>query len=145
MEEKNTADSTEKASEQINVTEPEKTKEKKRKLFHANLSKTKLFNNYIKNKDKESLEYFKDFLTQYRKNKKKVNLEYDLDSVKEKFLIHPVLSTLNIKFDNILDLQKAIWEKYPEDKKNERIFENDVELKESDFTVKIDKIYLFNE
>ena len=123
----------------------EKTKEKKRKLFYANLSKTKLFNNYIKNKDKESLEYFKDFLTQYRKNKKKVNLEYDLDSVKEKFLIHPVLSTLNIKFDNILDLQKAIWEKYPEDKKNERIFENDVELKESDFTVTNDKIYLFND
>ena len=36
-------------------TKKEKTKEKKRKLFYANLSKTKLFNNYIKNKDKESL------------------------------------------------------------------------------------------
>ena len=122
----------------------EKTKEKKRKTFYSHLSKTKLYDNYIKNQYDESVKFFQEFLNTKRKDKK-AKLNYDFNIIKEKYLINPVFSSIKEKFENIKDLQKFIREIYPEDKITERIFENDIELKEKDFQINNDKIYLFNE
>ena len=123
----------------------EKTKEKKRKLFYYNLSKTKLFENYIKNKDSKSLEYFRELLDFRRKNKKKGNINYDFNKVNKNYLINPYFSSIKANIENIKDLQKFIKEKYPEDKKSSIIFENNVDLKINDFQINNDKIYLFDE
>ena len=122
-----------------------KTKEKKRKLFYSNLAKTKIFNNYIKNQYNENLQYFQDFMNSQGKNKKKVKLNYDLNKINEKYLINPYFSSINEKVENIKELQKLIRDKFPEDKVDKRIFENDIELKEKDFQIYNDKIYLINE
>ena len=123
----------------------EKTKEKKRKLFYSNLAKTKIYNNYIKNQYNEHLQYFHEFLDSLKKNKKKAKLNYDLNVIKEKYLINAYFSSINEKVENIKELQKVIREKFPEDKIDRRIFENDIELKEKDFKINNDKIYLLNE
>ena len=123
----------------------EKTKEKKRKLFYSNLAKTKIYNNYIKNQYNEHLQYFHEFLDSQKKNKKKAKLNYDLNVIKEKYLINAYFSSINEKVENIKELQKVIREKFPEDKIDRRIFENDIELKEKDFKINNDKIYLLND
>ena len=123
----------------------EKTKEKKRKLFYSNLAKTKIYNNYIKNQNNENLQYFHEFLDLQKNNKKKAKLNYDLNVIKEKYFINAYFSSINEKVKNIKELQKVIREKFPEDKIDRRIFENDIELKEKDFQINNDKIYLLNE
>ena len=123
-----------------------KTKGKKKKLFYLNLSKTKIFDNYIKNKGSEQLEYFEKIIVPYKNKKKKdKNHELELNQGNVKFFINPRFSSINNNFENVKDLQNTIKDMYPEDKTNNKIFENDVELKDSDFLVNNDKIYLFDE
>ena len=123
-----------------------KTKEKKRKLFYLNLSKTKIFDNYIKNRGSEKLDYFESMIIPYKiKKKKDKNYRLDLIQGNEKFFINPKFSSIKNKFENIKDLQDTIKDMYPEDKNNNKIFENDVELQDSDFLVNNDNIYLFDE
>ena len=123
-----------------------KTKEKKRKLFYKNLSKTKIYDNYIKNRGSEKLDYFENIIIPYKNVKKKdKNNYFELNQGNEKFNINPKFSSINNNFQSIKDLQNTIKDMYPEDKTNNRIFENDVELKDSDFLVNNDKLYLFDE
>ena len=59
-------------------------------------------------------------------------------------MIYPFFSSIESKVKNIEDYKKIIREKYPENKINDeiKIFENDIELKEKDFLMDNDKIYL---
>ena len=123
----------------------EKTKEKRRKPFYFHLGKTRLYDNYVKNKDSENLEYFKDMFFPDKKNKKKNNTIIDFESVKNKYHLNPYFSTMEEEVSNVQDFQKMIREKYKEDKINKNIFESDIELKESDFKINNDKILLIDE
>ena len=143
----------------------EKTKEKKRKPFYLNLSRTYLYKNFIKknpnlnidkteiiNKTKTFIEvntknnqYFEDILFINKNKKKEIKLDYDLNKINKKYFINPVFSSLENKYENIMALQKSIREKYPGDKTETKIFENDVELNENDFLDFNDKIYLISE
>ena len=123
----------------------EKTKEKKWKPFYTKLKKTKLFENYINNKESENLQYFQELYNSEIKNKKKVKLNYNFNSASEHFMINPYISTINKKIKKIKDLEKFIRQNYPEAKINKRIFEKNMELNEDDFKNNHDKIYLFDE
>ena len=96
-------------------------------------------NNNIKNK------YFEDILFKYRNKKKEIKFDYDLDKIYGKYFINPEFTAIENKYANIMDYQKSIREKYPEDKSNQKIFENDVELDEKDFINSHNKVYLINE
>ena len=143
----------------------EKTKEKKRKPFYLNLSKTNIYNSFIKinrdlNKEKTTIvkknknklevdtknnKYFEDILFKYRNKKKEIKFDYDLDKIYGKYFINPEFTAIENKYENVMDFQKTIREKYPEDKTNQKIFENDIELNENDFINSHDKVYLIKE
>ena len=123
----------------------EKTKSKKLKLFYAKFSQSKIFSNYIKERDSGNLNYFLGILKKQKKNKKGVSLKYDLDSIFSKYFIYPEFPSIDIKCENIIQLQEIRRKKYPKIEYNDRIFESDIELKEDDFVKPNDKIYLFNE
>ena len=143
----------------------QKTKEKKRKSFYLNLSKTNLYNSFIKinrdfnqektiivSKNKNKLvvdtknnKYFEDILFKNKNKKKEIKFDYELDKIYGKYYINPEFTAIENKYANILDYQKKIKEKYPEDKTLKKIFENDVELDEKDFINSYNKVYLINE
>jgi hypothetical protein len=147
------------------ITYIEKTKEKKRKPFYLSLSRTKLYNNFIKNnkevnkdktkivsKNKNKIEvdtknnkYFEDILFKYKNKKKEIKFDYDLEKIYGKYFINPEFTAIENKYENIMDFQKSIREKYPEEKTINKIFENDVELKKINFEEINDKIYLISE
>ena len=142
----------------------EKTKEKKRKPFYLNLSKTNLYDGFIKmnrdlnqektkivnkNKNKFVVEtkdnkYFEDILFKNKNKKKEIIFDYELDKIYGKYFINPEFTAIENKYKDFVDFQKIIREKYPEDKTNQKIFENDVELDENDFINSHDKVY-FNQ
>ena len=147
------------------ITYIQKTKEKKRKPFYLNISKTHFYNNFINknpnfNKDKTEIvnktkdkievntkknQYFEDVLFKHKNKKKKIKFDYDLNKINGKYYINPKFFSLENKYENITDFQKSIREKYPEEKTINKIFENDVELKKINFEEINDKIYLISE
>ena len=111
-----------------------------------NQEKTKIIN---KNKNKFVVEtkdnkYFEDILFKNKNKKKEIIFDYELDKIYGKYFINPEFTAIENKYKDFVDFQKIIREKYPEDKTNQKIFENDVELDENDFINSHDKVY-FNQ
>ena len=118
--------------------------EKKKKNF---LEKIQLFNNYIKNKENKKLEYFREMTTNSEINNDKNNINSNQNFFEQKneiYMIYPFFSSIEAKVKNIEDYKKILQEKFPEKIINDeiKIFENDIELKENDFLMDNDKIYL---
>ena len=123
----------------------EKTKLKKQKPFYAKFSQSKIFSNYIKERDEGKINYFQGILNEQRKNKKGIKLKYDLDSIFIKYFIYPEFPSIDIKCENIIQLQEIRRQRFPKIESNDKIFDNNIELNEDDFVKPNDKIYLFNE